>query len=165
MNYASRWARILALLVDDLVVIGVPFALWNWGHIGVNPIDPRENLAQFIGFFVVFLLYYVAPTAVYGATLGKAALRIRVVRADGGKPGIRAALTREVIVRWLEHAVTVGLVYALGAILVDSGSLAAGLAGLGGGIVTVAVAYRILIDERRQGWHDKAAGTFVVKKP
>ena len=164
MNYASRWARFLALIVDDLVVIGVPLALWHWEHVGANPLDPRENLAQFIGASVVFVLYYVAPTAVFGATLGKAALRIRVVRADGSKPGVRAALIREILVRWLEHAVTVGLVYALGSVLVDSRNLAAGLSAIGGGLVTLAFVYRILFDERRQGWHDKAAGTFVVKK-
>ncbi len=77
--------------------------------------------------------YFVALTAAFGQTIGKGALGIKVVDLDGEKPPMGAVLMRE----------TVGKIVS--AIVIMAGFIV------------------ILFDKKRQGWHDKIAGTFVVK--
>ena len=44
---------------------------------------------------VLVLAYFAGLDVLFGATLGKAALGLRVVSPDGGSPTLRQALTRE----------------------------------------------------------------------
>lgn len=78
-------------------------------------------------------VYYVALTSAFGATLGKMALGMRVADADGSRPGFGAVVMREVVGKFVSMLV----------ILIGF--------------------FWILIDDRRQGWHDKIGKTFVVK--
>ena len=78
-------------------------------------------------------VYYVAMTSAFGATLGKVALGMRVADADGSRPGVGAVVMREVVGKILS-----ALVIFIGF-------------------------FWILVDDRRQGWHDKIGKTFVVK--
>ena len=72
-------------------------------------------------------------TAAFGATLGKMALGMRVVDESGQKAGFFKVLIRETIGK-----IVSAIVLFLGYIW-------------------------ILFDGKRQGWHDKIGGTFVVK--
>lgn len=86
------------------------------------------------------IVYEVALTAIRGQTLGKMATRIKVVRADNGlAPGWGKS-----IVRWIIPAV-VGFIPVVGWIL------------------SLLVYASLLWDKARQGWHDKAVKTLVVK--
>ena len=84
---------------------------------------------------VLNLAYYVLFTGLRGQTPGKMAVGITVIDERGNVPGLTRALIREV-----------------------PGKLLSGLA-LGLGFVWVAW------DEKKQGWHDKIAKTYVVRKP
>lgn len=75
--------------------------------------------------------YYVVAWAKSGQTIGKGALGIKVVGADGKPPSGGKAL-----LRYIGYIVS-GLVVALGFLWV-------------------------VFDRKRQGWHDKIAGTYVV---
>ena len=88
---------------------------------------------------VLALLYEITFVAFNGQTLGKMGTSVRVVRADNGaSPGWGKS-----IIRWL--------IPTLLAVIPCVGVLAF-------------VSYlAILWDRCRQGWHDKAAGTIVVK--
>ena len=89
---------------------------------------------------IIGALYEVALTAWRGQTLGKMGVGIRVVDvAGGGPPGWRKAF-----VRWLVP-------------------FAMGLVPIAGAFLGVLPYLWILWDPRRQGLHDKAAGTLVVK--
>ena len=77
--------------------------------------------------------YYVLLTAAFGATLGKMALGMRVVEESGQKAGFFRVLIRETIGKFVS-----AFVLFVGFIW-------------------------ILFDDKRQGWHDKIGGTFVVK--
>ena len=76
--------RALAVFVDTLVFL----AIWT----AVGFVIPYGSLLYGLG---VFLLMDVVLTAFFGLTVGRFVTRIRVVRAaDGGQPGLFAALVR-----------------------------------------------------------------------
>ena len=88
------------------------------------------------GNFVVFIitpLYYVVLTGTRGQTLGKMALGIKVVNRNGDVPGLGYAALREVVGKFISFI----------ALLL--------------GFLSIAW------DPKKQGWHDKIAGTWVIK--
>lgn len=82
---------------------------------------------------VISFGYYILLTAAFGATLGKMALGMTVVDENGQRAGFFKVLLRETIGK-----IVSAIVLLLGFIW-------------------------ILFDDKRQGWHDKIGGTFVVK--
>ena len=89
----------------------------------------------FITFLVVigYAVIYLWMVATKGQSPGKMAVKIKIVRMDGSSLGFGGVLLREIIGKFVS-----GLVIYLGYIW-------------------------ILFDDKRQGWHDKIAGTYVVK--
>ena len=59
---------------------------WNYGWLVSDPLC--------VAFFFIMVGYFVFLEAGFGATVGKALLGIRVIRAGGGKPGLLKALLR-----------------------------------------------------------------------
>ena len=82
----------------------------------------------------VFFGYFILFTGVFGQTPGKFVAGIVVVDRDGKIPGVAAAIPREMVGKFASVIV------------------------LGVGLLWV------LFDPSRQGWHDKIAGTYVVRK-
>ncbi|MDQ6728675.1 MAG: RDD family protein [Actinomycetota bacterium] len=132
--------RIGGALVDGLLtsmVVVVPILL---GIVTVD--DPQQGLPPGWAFALLIFgaLYTVAPTALWGQTLGKVAVGTRVVtEADGSRPGWRRSS-----IRW-------GLVGLVGRIPYV------------GIFVSLVVTASLVLDVRRRGLHDKAAGTIVVR--
>ena len=151
MEYARRIPRFFAWLIDVIIVIIIIGVLNLAGvidTIGVEE-DAAVSTVDSIIQAAITLGYFVVLTAALGATLGKMALGMRVVGADGNKAGVGAILIREIIVR-------------------SSGAILAIFLGqeIGGGIgalVSLIAVFVILIDDKRQGLHDKVAKTFVVR--
>jgi uncharacterized RDD family membrane protein YckC len=153
-EYAGFWIRFLALIIDGFIlgavgtVINLIFApIFGLGTMSVfsdpNP-DPAQVDAAAASFFGAFMLlwliqmainlgYYVIMTSKYGATLGKKALGLRVIDDSDSNPSVGKAVMREVIGKWVS-----GLIFGIGYLMVA-------------------------FDEKKQGLHDKIAGTFVVK--
>lgn len=132
MDYASRWLRFFAWIIDGVVIAIVMFILWLAGLVGADSVEGFGASDGLVNALVT-LVYYVAMTAAFGATLGKMALGMRVADADGNRPGFGAVVMREVVGKTVS-----ALVILIGF-------------------------FWILVDDRRQGWHDKIGGTFVVK--
>jgi uncharacterized RDD family membrane protein YckC len=82
---------------------------------------------------LVVILYFVLFTGLRGQTPGKQLVGIRVVTRGGKVPGLWRAVLREVIGKSIS-----GIVILLGYVWVA-------------------------FNAHRQGWHDKIAGTYVVK--
>ena len=80
----------------------------------------------------LYAMYFVVLTAKWGQTPGKRLVGIRVVDAEGREPGIRRALMREVVGKFI-----------------SSSALYTGF-------------FWPLWDSQGQAWHDKIAGTYVV---
>lgn len=83
----------------------------------------------------ILLAYFIIPTGLFGRTTGKWVAGLRVVDTEGRVPGVAVAIPREMVGRWVSI-----LAFTLG------------------------LAW-IVFDKRRQGWHDKIAGTLVINTP
>lgn len=152
---ASPLRRLAARIVDALILAVVHGFLWVLGvlgSLGTQGVvwDGRDDLSFGLPFGPEIAIIAAAVGAVYetgfiayrGQTPGKMLLGIMVADVEGGGfPSISSAF-----VRWL-------LPSALG-VLPFVGWLLEG----------VAYAW-LLVDPRRQGWHDKAARTIVVRAP
>ena len=89
--------------------------------------------------------YEVLMIALWGQTLGKMAVGVKVVRSDNGDvPGFGKSAARYAII------------FALG--------LPGLLIPFSGLVLQIICYLSILWRRHRQGWHDSAAGTFVIKK-
>jgi uncharacterized RDD family membrane protein YckC len=145
--YAGFWVRLLARVIDFLVILGVynlfymvdklggSAGLWSPASIdsvfdiagGLSP----DNVVRGIFFLFFPPFYYVYLHGAYGQTFGKMAFRIKVVNEDGTPLSYRRAF-----LRWL------------GYFLCD---------------LTLNIGYLwVAFDARKQGFHDKICRTIVV---
>lgn len=153
--YAGFWIRVLATIIDA-IIIGVPLVIFFFVAEGstLSAYTNCVNNATVSGLpvastcgstlasvayweligFAVELLYFVILWSRFGATLGQRVLGLHVVDAATGG--------------------NIGIGRAIGRFVgyVISGAL------LDIGFIWVA------FDSRKQGWHDKIASTFVVRK-
>ncbi len=116
VEYMGFWIRLVAAIVDAIVVSLLSFA-------------PFGLLLQ----LVVPLLYYWLFTGLKGQTPGKMLVGIKVVNAQGDRPGLALAALREILGKLVS-----AIVFYLGFLW-------------------------IAWDRQKQGWHDKIADTYVVK--
>ncbi len=79
------------------------------------------------------ILYFVLLTGLRGQTVGKMAVGVKVIGADGREPGVGYAALREVVGKFVS-----AIAFFLGFLW-------------------------IAWDRDKQGWHDKIAGTRVVR--
>ena len=157
VELAGAGSRLGARIIDGIILAVVTIILLVAGLLALVGVDiedtesveegVEEGAAVFFGAVLaaaaIGLLYEVVLIATRGQTLGKMATRIRVVRADNGLiPGWGKSFGR-----WLVPA-------AFGIL----GSYIPFV-----GLVALLVYASILWGKNRQGWHDKAAGTLVIK--
>lgn len=155
---ARLWRRLAASLYDGLLLL----AIWMVGGL-VVVILRGEAVPPLTWWFELYLValafgYFGWSWVRGGQTLGMRAWRIRVARADGGALEWGPALARFVVggAAWL----AVGL--GAWAVRGEGGVKAAGLVALLLG--SVALLWP-LVDRRRRGWHDLAAGSVVLDAP
>ena len=151
MEYAGRIRRFFGFVIDLIVVLILVGILNAVGLIDSFASEEGEVVSTVDGLIQagVGFGYYFVLTALLGATLGKMALGMKVVGADGNRAKPSSILVRELIAR------------ALGAVLsAVIGATIGGLIGLAVGLVIIIM---ILFDDKRQGLHDKIGGTFVVR--
>lgn len=117
VEYIGFWIRLVAAVVDAIVVSLLSFALSG----------------LLLPLLVVLLLYYWLFTGLKGQTLGKMLVGIKVVDAQGNRPGLASAALREILGKLVS-----AIVFFLGFLW-------------------------IAWDRQKQGWHDKIAITYVVK--
>ena len=148
VELARPLTRLVARIVDFIVlmVVGlIPFM------VGIADFDDLLDdsyelpLGVILALLAVDVVYEVALVATRGQTVGKMVMKIRIVRADNGLlPGWDQSS-----LRWLVPAVP-GLVALVPSLwLVE--------------LLTLVVYLSLTWDKVRQGWHDKAAKTLVVK--
>ena len=155
VELGSPWSRLGGRILDSLIV-GVPaiiiFMVMAAAAFGDDADSvTQEDVETFLGGSIVLLatwgilgvIYEVAMIAKKGQTLGKMATRIKVVRADNGNvPGWGKSLGR-----WL-----VPSIFSMLGMLIPFV-----------GLVALLVYVSLTWDRARQGWHDKAASTLVIK--
>jgi len=138
---AGLFQRIGGALVDGLLtsmVIVVPLLL------GLVRFEDLQELRLSAGWTaalgILGAAYTVVPTALWGQTAGKLAVGTRVVvEADGSVPGLRRSAIRWFVAQGVARLPYLGL------------------------LISLAVLASVVLDDRRRGLHDKAAGTIVVR--
>jgi len=131
MVIASPWRRLVASFVDGLILVPVTLLLMALAQVDWTNPTPTQNL---LFNWIPSWAYYVAFTALYGATPGKMLLGIRVVKTDGRPVDWLTAFMREVVGK------------TLSALLLGLGYLWA------------------FFHPKRQAWHDLIADTLVVHR-
>jgi uncharacterized RDD family membrane protein YckC len=145
----SRMWREVEAITTRYTDVTSPAAQAAINSIARNPANQRTLLFWLLAMFGIALVYFWAQHAVSGATVGKRALGVRVVRAaDRGRIGVRQAGIRAV-------AFLVGPAILL--MVVTPFNIV-------GGLLWVADAGLPLVDSRAQSLHDKLAGTVVVRQ-
>lgn len=105
IQYAGLGRRGLALAIDFVALSCLFFPitrlvkgvwimsqedhLWGYGWIVTDPIC--------LIFLVVIVLYFVLLEGALGVTIGKRLLGLRVIKVEGGSPGIKRALVRNLL--------------------------------------------------------------------
>lgn len=156
LELAGAGARLGARIIDIVIMTVVMIVLFIVGVVALfgatsdSATDDEETIGYAISLFIVLavlvgLLYEVVMIAIRGQTLGKMMTSVKVVRADNGLvPGWGKS-----IVRWIIPTI--------------AGSILAFLIPGIGGLLSLLIYVSLLWDSARQGWHDKAAGTLVIK--
>ncbi len=144
-NYASFGRRLVAVLIDGFILSMVSFFItrffpganpYVYGQRGLVPASTFMG-TSLVGTLLSLLIgwgYYVYFIGSKGQTVGKMAMGIKVVNMGGkGHPDYMHAFLREVVGKFIS-----GLLFALGYLW-------------------------MLWDGKKQTWHDKIAGTVVVR--
>ena len=135
LEYVGFWPRVLASLIDTVLVclVTVPLSLWIYGAAYWTSPKIIKGPADFVISWLLPALAILGCWAYWQATPGKMAISARIVDASTG--GIPTA--GQYIGRYLAYFLAT-LPLCLGLIWVA-------------------------FDPRKQGWHDKLANTVVVR--
>jgi uncharacterized RDD family membrane protein YckC len=169
---AGPWARLVAWLIDSLLVTFIPsvlsFVIIDWAPLVAAMVEQAQDpsatptsmfmpmsveafIVSLIGVGLSYLYFVGFWTGPWMATPGMRLMRMRV--GDEQRGGILSltAATK----RW----------FAMGAwlaLLAYVGSMAT-IAGLGGQLLQVVLFISVIVNARRQGLHDRFAGSLVMR--
>lgn len=160
VKYAGFWLRVAAFLLDWIVIFSTLFILQTFirGNVIAPPdfsglIETPEDFTKIFTsaievlkplvisnaiFFLAVILYWIILTWRFGATLGKMAAGIKVVREDLRPISFGTVLVREFLVKKILYLILFFISW-LGYLWVSW-------------------------DKKKQGWHDKIARTVVIKE-
>lgn len=134
IQYAGFWARTMATVIDNIWLYGLVYgALWFLAGPEIFSQDADYTMTRFSLEWVAPLVVVMVFWIVKSATPGKMVFKMRIVDAQTLQPTTPLRL----IVRYLAYFVSI--------------------LPLGLGLIWVAW------DKKKQGWHDKIAGTVVVR--
>lgn len=138
LEYAGFWVRTGAAIIDTilLMLITVPLtvSIYGWGYFSEENTSIIAGPADFLITWVLPAIAVIAFWITKQATPGKMAVSAKIVDAATGRPASPAQL----VGRYFAYFVSMLPLFM--------------------GVVWVA------FDKRKQGWHDKLAGTVVIKK-
>lgn len=138
IKYGGFWLRFLSLILDSMVINAVVTFVYMiigrdrvvlsnpgaWSSFSGNPEIFLLQLAQWI--------YYILMLKYFGASLGKMALKLRVVNKDGAELDWVSIILRETVGKFVS-GITLGVGYLIAA-----------------------------WDPKKQSLHDKISGTIVI---
>ena len=129
MTYAGFGIRFAALIIDA-VIMGIVVAILSLVNItSITDTSASGTIIQTL----ISLVYFITLTAATGQTLGKMALGIMVVDANGSKLTIGKVILRETVGKFVSF-----VTLFVGFIIVR-------------------------FDAKSQGFHDKIASSYVIK--
>jgi uncharacterized RDD family membrane protein YckC len=101
---AAMGDRAIAALLDSIVIaiLIIPVGMWaavRWGGVTPNGFE-LQGTAAFFTFFMIgifWLLYYWLFEGMFGTTLGKLVMQVKVQRLDGSNIGLGKSLIRNLL--------------------------------------------------------------------
>lgn len=128
-RYAGFWIRFVAALID-----GILLAIVNYLITLLFGLIFGKNAANIASTFewIISIGYYVVYQQKYGQTIGKKAMKIKVVTYDGKTPTMFTFFLREIIGKFISA------------------------------IILLIGYFMIIWDAKKQALHDKIASTYVV---
>lgn len=136
-QYVGFWERTLAAIVDSIFImlatIPLLVSVYGWAYLDTISAGASSGVADILITWVLPPLAIIAFWLIKQATPGKMMVSAKIVDAKTGEP----PSTGQCVLRYLGYYLSM-LPLFLGIIWVG-------------------------IDKRKQGWHDKLAGTLVVK--
>jgi predicted Zn finger-like uncharacterized protein len=153
-HYAGFWVRFVAYVIDSLLLLilfAIPLMFIKQGfdpeniieRIEVGDISVLLNVSfLLVTVFVIILFsigYYIVSWSKWGKTLGMKILGIKVIDSEGKNISFGKAF-----LRWLMGYFLPGIIPYVSILLY------------------IALAVMIGVDRKKQGWHDKIAGSYVV---
>ncbi len=110
-NIASIGDRLLGYIIDSLVIFAYTIGVYLL--LGALDLDPGDAWAIYLLVSLPAFLYYVLLETFWdGKTIGKYAMKTRVVMLDGSKPGFA-----NYFIRWILRIVDVAITFGGGAAL------------------------------------------------
>jgi uncharacterized RDD family membrane protein YckC len=97
-RYAGFWIRVLAVIIDSIILqvlqyaVFIPLGLTTFT--GSRDLQSAAAIMSIMILVVLNLVYYVVFWSQFGATPGKMALGLKVVRADGGPVSVGQSIGR-----------------------------------------------------------------------
>jgi len=134
LKYAGFWVRVVASIIDTILIVLV-IAPILWKIYGSDYFTSEKIIYGFWDFMISWIFPAIAVIVFWiyrSATPGKIALGLKIIDADTGEN----PLLGQCIIRYLGYYVSIIPLFL--------------------GIVWVG------FDKKKQGWHDKLAGTYVV---
>jgi len=152
---AARVIDVMFMFIIHLLLVNVIWALTGGAPPGGSTLLAQHKIGLAVSFALVGVLYEVLMTATTGQTPGKMVAKTRVVGTDSGD-----TLTMwESMRRWLAPAIL-----AVGYFMLITGDrTATSYIGQISGLLALLVYASVAMDGNRRGWHDKLAGSVVVK--
>ena len=111
---ASRWTRLAAVIIDGLILYMVPGLILIVAGLSDDDTSSGLILIGIVAFIAIFVIQMVL-LGTRGQTIGKIALKIRIVDArTGAHPGVARLVLLRTIVNWILGIIPLyGLVDAL----------------------------------------------------
>jgi uncharacterized RDD family membrane protein YckC len=134
LKYAGFWVRVGAFIIDSILIVLVIFPIL-WSIYGSEYFKSEKIIYGFWDFVISWVFPAIAVIVFWiyrSATPGKIALGLKIIDADTGE---KPSLG-QCIIRYLGYYVSIF-------------PLCLGLIWVG-------------FDKKKQGWHDKLAGTYVI---
>ncbi|AXH98037.1 RDD family protein [Ornithinimicrobium avium] len=151
--------RFVARLIDHVLLFAVNMVLVVFLIVGVvmngsGGLMGRgnffTNVVSSVLAAAIYLAYFAYLESTRGQTIGKMVMKLETRGQDGGRPSMEQAIRRNI---WVAFGL-LGVIPIIGGVL----------AGLGQLVAMILIAVGISGDAvARRGWHDKFAGTQVVK--
>ena len=177
MRYAGFWPRLGAILIDCVILVPlIALSFWTWTAGSRTTALLVEVPLAFA--FAFYNIYFIGR---WGQTIGKMALKIRVVRLDGGTTGFTRAFYRHAVDLAFSVVTSALTIYALMTVTdSDYGGFTLNqrldlVEATTGALVEVlnwlSVAWAgselvvLLLNDKRRALHDYIAGTVVVHAP
>ena len=134
LKYAGFWVRVGAAIIDSILIVLVTFPIL-WSIYGSEYFKSEKIINGFWDFIISWVFPSIAVVVFWlyrSATPGKIALGLKIIDADTGEK----PGSRKCLTRYLGYYVSTIPLFL--------------------GLIWVA------FDKKKQGWHDKLAGTYVV---